>query len=103
MPYKAEKIKLPPKYDRRVKLSVEQKDEIRHKYSTGLYSLNVLAKEYNVSKKTVLLIVNSESKHKADEYIKNHWKEHQGTREERNAATKEHRAYKHRLHKEGKI
>ena len=103
MPYKAEKIKLPSEYDRRVKLSAEQRDEIRHKYSTGLYSLNSLAKEYNVSKKLILVTVNPESKRKADEYVKTHWKKYQGTREERNVVAKEHRAYKHKLHKEGKI
>lgn len=62
MPFKAEKIKLPPELDRRRKLSDEQKDEIKHKYDTGYYSLNGLAKEYFVSKKTILLIVNPESK-----------------------------------------
>ena len=51
MPYKSEKQKLPPELDRRRKLNDEHKDEIKHKYGTGLYSLNGLAKEYNVSKK----------------------------------------------------
>ena len=32
MPFKAEKIKLPPELDRRRKLTDEQKDEIKHKY-----------------------------------------------------------------------
>lgn len=44
MPYKSEKIKLPQEYDRRRKLTDEQKDEIKHKYDTGFYSLNSLAK-----------------------------------------------------------
>lgn len=97
MPYKAEKMKLPPELDRRRKLSDEQKDEIRHKYSTGSYSLNGLAKEYNVSKKTVLLIVNPESKRKSDERIKEHWKDYAPTKEQRNATMREHRAYKHKI------
>ena len=42
MPYKTEKMKLPTELDRRRKLSDEQKDEIRHKYGTGFYSLNGL-------------------------------------------------------------
>lgn len=103
MPYKAEKIKLPPEYDRRRKLTDEQKDEIKHKYSTGAYSLMGLAKEYNVSKKTILLIVNLESKRKSDERIKDHWKDYTPSREERNAITREHRAYKAQLLKDGKI
>ena len=72
MPFKSEKIKLPQEYDRRRKLTDEQKDEIKHKYSTGLYSLNNLATEYKVSKKTILLIVNPESKRKNDERIEDH-------------------------------
>lgn len=100
MPYKVEKKRLPPELDRRRKLSDEQKDEIVHKYSTGLYSLNGLAKEYNVSKKTVLLIVNSESKRKNDERIKEHWRDYTPTKEERNATMREHRAYKHKVLKE---
>ena len=103
MPYKSEKIKLPQEYDRRRKLTDEQKDEIKHKYSTGLYSLNNLATEYKVSKKTILLIVNPESKRKNDERIKDHWKDYQPTTEERNKIMNEHRRYKQKLHKDGKI
>ena len=97
MPYKTEKQKLPPELDRRRKLNDEQKDEIKHKCSTGSYSLNGLAKEYNVSKKTVLLIVNPESKRKNDERIKEHWKDYVPTKEERNATMRKHRAYKHKI------
>lgn len=97
MPYKVEKQKLPSELDRRRKLSDEQKDEIKHKYSTGLYSLNGLAKEYSVSKKTVLLIVNPESKRKNDERIKAHWRDYVPSKEERNAIMREHRAYKHKV------
>ena len=97
MPYKTEKLRLPPELDRRRKLSDEQKDEIRHKYSTGLYSLNGLAREYGVSKKTVLLIVNPESKRKNDEHIKDHWRDYAPTSEQRNATMREHRAYKNKI------
>jgi hypothetical protein len=97
MPYKSEKQKLTPELDRRRKLNDVQKDEIKHKYGTGLYNLNGLAKEYNVSKKTVLLIVNPESKRKNDERIKEHWRDYVPTKEERNAIMREHRAYKHNV------
>lgn len=103
MPRKSERIRLPPEYDRRRKLSAEQKDEIKHKYDTGVYSLNGLAKEYSVSKKTILLIVNPESKRKNDERIKEHWRDYAPTKEERNAISREHRWYKERLYKDGKI
>ena len=103
MPYKSEKIKLPPEYDRRRKLSTEQKDEIRHKYSTGLYSLNSLAREYNVSKKLILLTVNPESKRKSEEYVKEHWRDFAVDGEERNRVAREHRRYKQSLYEQGKI
>lgn len=77
MPMKSEKIKLPQEYDRRRKLTDEQKAEIKSKYETGFYSLKGLSIEYGVSKKTILLIVNPESKRKNDERIKNHWRDYQ--------------------------
>ena len=102
MPYKAEKMKLPPELDRRRKISDEQREEIKHKYSTGLYSLNGLAKEYGVSKKLILLTVNPESKRKNDERIKEHWRDYKPNKEEWNAIMREHRAYKKRVLKENK-
>lgn len=103
MPFKSEKLKLPPEYDRRRKLTEEQKEEIKHKYSTGLYSLNKLAKEYSVSKKLILLIVNPESKRKNDQRIKDHWKDYVPSKEEHNHIMREHRHYKNQLYAEGKI
>ena len=102
MPYKTEKMRLPPELDRRRKLSDEQKDEIKHKYSTSLYSLNMLAREYGVSKKTILLIVNPESKRKNDERIKEHWKDYVADKEKHNAIMREYRAYKHKVLNGGK-
>ena len=103
MPYIAEKIKLPEQYDRRRKLTEIQKQEIKNKYSTGFYSLNALVKEYSVSKKSILLIVNPESKRKNDQRIKDHWKDYAVSNEERAAIKREHRKYKHELYKSGKI
>ena len=103
MPYIAEKIKLSEQYDRRRKLTEVQKQEIKNKYSTGLYSLNALAKEYSVSKKSILLIVNPESKRKNDQRIKDHWKDYQESKDERAETMREHRHYKNELYKSGKI
>ena len=103
MPYKSEKIKLQGLQDRRKRLTDEQKKEIKDLYGTGCYSLNDLAKRFNVSKKTILLIVNSESAEKAKQYRKEHWKEWQGTKEEHREAIKNTRKYKHELYKEGKL
>lgn len=103
MPYKSEKMKLSETQDRRRKLTEAQKAEIKDLYSTGLYSLNKLAKRFDVSKKTILLIVNPESAVKSKQYRKDNWKEWQRTGEEWNKIQREHRAYKNKLYKEGKL
>lgn len=103
MPYIAEKIKLPHEYDRRRKLSDEQRQEIIKLYSTGNYSLRQLGRKYNVDKGTISLIVNPEMKLKYQKYNQENWRRHQTHGEEHNATIREHRAYKHKLYKEGKL
>ena len=103
MPYRAEQIKLPENLDRRRKLTDGDRQEIRELYATGLWSLNKLAQKYGVSKKLILLTVNPESAERAKQYRKDHWREWQRKGEERNAAVREHRAYKHKLLEEGLI
>ena len=103
MPFKSEKIKLPEECDRRRKLTSDQKAEIERKYKTGYHSLRNLAKEYGVSSKTILLIVNPESKKKSDARIKAHWKDYVQPKEERNKTMREHRRYKQDLYLEGKL
>lgn len=103
MPYKIEKIKLKGLQDRRKKLTDEQRNEIKELYGTGCYSLNGLAKRFNVSKKSILLIVNEKSAERAKQYRKENWKEWQGTKEEHREAIKKTRRYKHQLYKDGKL
>ena len=103
MPYKSEKIKLNGLQDRRKRLTDEQRKEIKELYGTGFYSLNDLAKKYNVSKKSILLIVNEESAAKAKQYRKEHWREWQGTKEEHREAIKKTRRYKHSLMLKGEL
>lgn len=103
MPYKCEKFKLSETQDRRKKLTKSQKHEIKTLYDTGNFSMNQLAKQFEVSKKTILLIVNPESAAKAKEYRKENWKQWQRTGEERNKAVREYRQYKNQLYKDGKL
>lgn len=103
MPYKSEKIKLQGLQDRRKKLTDEQRKEIRELYGTGHYSLNGLAKQFEVSKKTILLIVNNDSAENAKRYRKEHWKEWQQTKEEHNEAIKKTRRYKQSLMLKGEL
>ena len=103
MPSKIDKLKLSENQDRRRKLSFEQKGEINHLYNNvGGYSLNDLAKKYNVSKKTILLIVNKESKLKNDINIKNNYKKYYD-KEKHNQAVKNTRKYKKELMEKGEI
>lgn len=103
MPYKSEKIKLNGLQDRRKRLTDKQREEIKELYSTGCYSLNNLATQFNVSKKTILLIVNKDSAEKAKQYRKEHWKEWQRKGKEHNDAIQKTRVYKQQLYKEGKL
>lgn len=103
MSYKSEKIRLEGLQDRRKRLTDKQREEIKELYGTGFYSLNDLAKKYNVSKKTILLIVNKESADKAKQYRKEHWKEWQRKGEEHNKAIRNTRQYKYSLYKDGKL
>lgn len=103
MPYKSEKMKLQGLQDRRKRLTDEQRKEIKDLYGTGCYSLNDLAKKFNVSKKSILLIVNEESAEKAKQYRKENWKQWQRTGEEHNKAIRNTRHYKNELYKNGKL
>ena len=103
MPYKSEKIRLKGIQDRRKRLTDEQRKEIEGLYSTGLYSLNNLGKQFGVSKKTILLIVNKDSAEKAKQYRKDNWREWQRIGEERNEAVRNYRRYKNELFREGKL
>lgn len=58
MPSKWRNVRLSETQDRRVKLTSEKKKEILLKYQAGIGSLRSLAREYNVSHKTIALIVN---------------------------------------------
>ena len=104
MPYihETNHIKLTELQDRRRKLTDEQKAEIIRLRDEG-WSLLKLAKESEVSKKLILLIVNSESKAKNDKYIKDNWREFQQTKEERNEAIKKTRRYKQELFLKGEL
>lgn len=103
MPTIVDKIKLPQQHDRRVKLLDDDKELIKELYATGQYSLNQLARQFNVSKKTILLIVNTNSKKKNDDYIKAHWKEYQQDKDDHRLAIKKTREHKRELLKQGKI
>ena len=103
MPYKSEKIRLSENQDRRRRLTTEQQEEIRTLYATGLYSWNQLAGMFHCSKSRIGQIVNPEREEKCKARHKEHWRDYQQKGEEWNRTIREHRQYKYKLYKEGKL
>lgn len=105
MPFKSESIKLPKQYDRRIKLTDKQRDEIKEKYASGVYSQRALAREYNVSRRLISFVLNPEKYETAKEQFKERRKDgrYEPDKASRNQIQREHRGYKQRLFKEGKL
>lgn len=106
MPYKFEtdRKKIDRKDDKRIKLSIEQKEEIYQKYKTGNYSQRKLAAIYNVNRRLIQFIIDP-AKH--DQNLKAR-KERGGSKiyydKDKNTETmKKHRRYKKELHDQGKL
>lgn len=105
MPYKSERIPLPRELDRRVKLSEEQKDEIRHKYETGLYSQRQLAKEYSVSRRLISFVICPDKYERVKEQTAQRHREgrYDVSKEEHARIIREHRRYKQSLYIAGDL
>ena len=89
--------------DRRVKLTKAKKEEIARKFETGEYSLRGLAREYNVSHKTISLIVDQRAKRKNDEYNRTHWMYYRPDAETMREAHRRSKEYKKRLYERGEL
>ena len=99
------KVKLPEEFDRRCKLTTEQKEEIKDLYESGEYTYQQLADSYGVCKKTICLVVNEKAKEKQYAYSINYMKSYQKTinKDVVNQRHKETRLYKKELIKKGLI
>ena len=105
MPYKSEKIRLSREQDRRVKLNEEQREEICYKYSTGLYSQRQLAREYNVSRRLITFVLDPQKAARNAELLKIRKADgrYKPTKGEWANTMREHRHYKEKLFREGKL
>lgn len=105
MPYKAEKIRLSREQDRRVKLTDEQREEIREKYATGCYSQRGLAVEYNVSRRLISFILDDEKAKRASEQFKARKADgrYKPSKEKWAETMREHRRYKNMLYVNGQL
>jgi hypothetical protein len=100
MPYKFdyEAKKIPQAYDRRVKLSDKQREEIVEKYSTGDYTYQQLANMYVVSKSLISFIIHPETL-VHNKSIQKPNREYDSVKGSKQMAS--HRAYKKMLDKKG--
>lgn len=105
MPYKSEKIIIAnTEYDRRIKLSTEQKEEVKKLYKEG-FSSRQLGKQFGVSKSLILLIVNPHIAERNKQHIKEHCMEYyyRTSKKVISKYKREARRYKQKLYLEGKI
>ena len=106
MPYNSEKIKIAgTNYDRRRKLTEDQKEYIRWLREEEKLSYNQLARQFGVSKRLIIFVCKPETQEKARERFKQAKREgrYKPTKEEWAETQREHRRYKEELHKDGKI
>lgn len=96
MPYifEKEKIKIKKEDDRRIKLTEDDKEEIRKLYKTGMYSQRQLATMFNVSRRSIQFAVNPDSYQKSLEQFKERQKD--GRYYNKDAHTKYVREYRQR-------
>ena len=103
MPYKSEKLKLPPEKDRRRKLTDDQREQIKRIYATGVCGMRPLAKQFGVSKKTIQLIVKPEAKQRQHDYVASHWRNYRPSKDKWAETIREHRRYKQELYVKGEL
>ena len=103
MPYKSEKIKLPPEKDRRRKLTDDQKEQIRGIYATGVCGMRPLAKQFGVSRSTIQIIVNPKRAEAVKQRTKEHWRDYRRDKKEWAETMKKHRHYKQELYLKGEL
>ena len=103
MPYNHKNLKIPETEDRRVKLTSQDKENIRNEYfNNDNISQRDLAKKYNVSRRTIVFTLYPERR--VENYkkrVKNHG--HYYNREKHTEAMRKHRAYKQQLKQQNKL
>ena len=104
MPYKSEKIPLPPQYDRRRKLTEDDKFEIVRLRKEHNLSQRTLARMFGVSRKLIIFIIDPERHERAKAQFKERRKDGRYyDRETNTIAVRNTRQYKHKLYLDGKI
>ena len=105
MPYKAEKAgHIKPEDDKRVKLTGEQREEIRELYKLPDYSQRRLAGQFGVSRRLIQFIVDPAKEEAAKQGYAERQKDGRYYDKDKHAeSVREHRHHKHKLYQEGKL
>ncbi len=106
MPYKSEHITISgTQYDRRQKLTPEQRAEIFHRYHTEDVSQRQLAREYGVSRRLITFIIDPDKQEQSRQSLKLRKAKglYKPDKQKWAATVRGYRRYKQQLYKEGKI
>lgn len=101
MPFKSEKIKIEgTKFDRRIKLDDDDKNEIIRRYENG-ESMRSLSRSFKVDRQVIKYTIFPE--YKEQFYKANRERQKEYDKEKHTVYIRKHRQYKNKLYKEGKI
>lgn len=105
MPSKLDKIPIDnPKHDKRVKLSDEDRDNIREEYACGNISQNGLAKKYGVSKRLIQFVLNPDKQEVARKQFLERQKDGRYySKDKHREYMRQHREHKKELYNKGLI
>lgn len=105
MPRKSDSLAINnPKHDKRVKLTDDDKQQIRDEYATGNYSQRALAAKWGVSRRSIQFAINPESLEQAKKLYNERRKDGRYYDKDKHAkATREHRDHKKELYEQGLI
>lgn len=93
-----------PKLDKRVKLTVEDKENIVKDYATGMFSQRGLAEKYGVSRRSIQFVLSPEKKERAKAQFAERQKDGRYyDKDKHREYTKIHRDHKKELYKQGLI
>jgi hypothetical protein len=96
MPAYYEKLNIPRRLDRRIKLTEEQREELRIDRKTLGLSYNELARKYHISKRLAMFICNPDKYERAKKQARERRSDgrYKPTKEEWKKVMREHRRYK---------
>jgi hypothetical protein len=102
MPYKHTELKIPKEHDRRIKLTDEQRNEIKKLY--GKISQRKLAVMFNVSRRLIIFIGNPEAEKRNKEcYYERGGSKVYYDKNKHTKAMKKHRQHKQELYLKNKL